>query len=403
MDLAPSVLNLDLIGLNKPAGYPATAHVTASFGPGSSVKGETMTISGPGVSVSGNAAFDKDGHLSQLAFPAVHFGAANDFSFNMTRGASGVNITVKGRSLDGSHLGGHGNGGDMTLAGPFHVNAHLDRLMLRENVAMAPFALDVSGVGDRPSALSLNGSLSKSATVSGEIASTDGGRRMTFATGDAGLLAKGLFGFSSLKGGRIDLNATLPGKAGDPENKDKPDFQGKFSIRDFRVLNQPFLARLFTAGSLGGLINLMQGQGIAVDKLDVPFSSKGGVITVHDARATGPAIGLTADGYIDRPKNALALKGTMVPVFGLNSVLGAIPVLGNVLVSKPGEGVFGMTYSVKGNADQPDLSINPLSVLTPGILRRIFEGKMPNAAQAPSNQVPPPQPAPTPAPALPPQ
>ena len=397
MDLAPSVLNLDLIGLNKPAGYPATAHVTASFGSESSIKAETMTISGPGVSVSGNAAFDKEGHLSQLAFPAVHFGAANDFSFNMTRGTSGVNITVKGKSLDGSHLGGHGNGGDMTLEGPFHVNAHLDRLMLRENVTMAPFALDVSGVGDRPSTLSLNGSLSKSAAVSGEIASTDAGRRMTFATGDAGLLAKGLFGFSSLKGGRIDLVATLPGKAGDPENKDKPDFQGKFSIRDFKVLNQPFLARLFTAGSLGGLINLMQGQGIAVDKLDVPFSSKGGVITVHDAKATGPAIGLTADGYIDRPKNVVALKGTMVPVFGLNSVLGAIPVLGNVLVSKPGEGVFGMTYSVKGNADQPDLSINPLSVLTPGILRRIFEGKMPNAAQAPSNIAPPPATSVTPA------
>jgi hypothetical protein len=240
--------------------------------------------------------------------------------------------------------------------------------------------------------MSLSGSLSKSATVSSEIETADAGRRMTFSTTDAGLLAKGLFGFSSLKGGRIDLNATLPGKAGDPETKNStaPDYQGKFSIRDFKVLNQPFLARLFTAGSLGGMVNLMQGQGIAIDKLDVPFSSRGGVIDVKDVKATGPAIGLTADGYIDRPKNAIALKGTLVPLFGLNSVLGAIPIVGNVLVSKPGEGVFGMTYTIHGNADQPDVSINPLSVLTPGILRRIFEGKMPNSAQAPSNMAPPP-------------
>ncbi|HTT96588.1 MAG TPA: DUF3971 domain-containing protein [Rhizomicrobium sp.] len=395
MDLAPATLNLDLIGLNKPAGFPASARVTASFGPESSIKAESMLISGPGVSVSGNATFDKDGHLTLLAFPSVHFGAANDFSFNMTRGASGANITVRGRSLDGTHLAGHGGGGgDMSFEGPFHVSAHLDRLMLRENIAVAPFSLEVGGVGDRPSAMSLSGSLSKTATIAGEIAPSDTGRKITVSSTDAGLLTKGFLGFSSIKGGRFDLTATLPGKAGGAKDSNAPDYEGKLSLRDFKVLNQPFLTRLFTAGSLGGLINLMQGQGIGVDKLDVPFSSKGGVITVHDAKATGPAIGLTADGYIDRPKNALALKGTLVPVFGLNSVLGSIPVLGNVLVSKPGEGVFGMTYSVKGNADQPDLSINPLSVLTPGILRRIFEGKMPNAAQAPSNQTPPPQPAP---------
>ena len=74
-----------------------------------------------------------------------------------------------------------------------------------------------------------------------------------------------------------------------------------------------------------------------------------------------------------------------MPAFGLNSVLGNIPLLGDVLVSKKGEGIFGVTYSATGNADQPAISTNPLSMLTPGILRRIFEGNMPNAANAPSN------------------
>jgi hypothetical protein len=126
------------------------------------------------------------------------------------------------------------------------------------------------------------------------------------------------------------------------------------------------------------------------------------VIDVKGARATGPSIGFTADGYIDRPKNAVALKGTLVPLFGLNSVLGAIPLVGDVLVSKKGEGVFGMTYSIHGNADQPDIDVNPLSVLTPGIFRRIFEGRMPNSAQAPSNIAPQPGPtAPSPSPKTP--
>jgi hypothetical protein len=78
-----------------------------------------------------------------------------------------------------------------------------------------------------------------------------------------------------------------------------------------------------------------------------------------------------------------------VPAFGLNSVLGDIPLLGDVLVSKKGEGVFGVTYSATGDAEHPVISVNPLSMLTPGILRRIFEGHIPTAANAPSNAKPP--------------
>ena len=86
----------------------------------------------------------------------------------------------------------------------------------------------------------------------------------------------------------------------------------------------------------------------------------------------------------------IALKGTLAPVYGLNSVLGAIPLLGDVLVSKKGEGIIGMTYSVSGDADQPNLSVNPLAALAPGIFRRIFEGSMPVAPQptAPAQQQP---------------
>jgi hypothetical protein len=149
------------------------------------------------------------------------------------------------------------------------------------------------------------------------------------------------------------------------------------------------------ASSFAGIGGLLQGQ-VSIDKAEVPFSSKNGVISVHDARATGPAIGVTADGYIDRPKNLVAIKGALAPVLGIdfNQVLGAIPLVGDILVSKKGEGIFGVTYTMNGRADEPNVAVNPLSVLTPGIFRRIFEGQMPNAAQAPSNaaQQPAPQP-----------
>ena len=128
----------------------------------------------------------------------------------------------------------------------------------------------------------------------------------------------------------------------------------------------------------------------------MPFSSKNNVISVKGSRVVGQGIGASADGYIDRPHNQLALKGTLVPAYGLNSVLSNIPLLGDLLASKKGEGIFGVTYSMTGNADQPNISTNPLSMLTPGILRRIFEGHIPTAANAPSNA---PQPAAPKAPA----
>ena len=183
----------------------------------------------------------------------------------------------------------------------------------------------------------------------------------------------------------------MPGHASDadPAPGNTPDYQGTLDIDNFQVMNQPLLARLFSAGSFTGIGDLMGSGGISLEKLNVPFSSKNNVIGVHGAIARGRAIGATADGYVDRPKNQVALKGSLVPAYGLNSLLGNIPILGDVLVSKKGEGIFAATYSATGNADEPKIDVNALSALAPGVLRQIFQGHIPNPTNAPSNQTAP--------------
>jgi len=388
LDLAPTAVTLDLIGVNKPVGFPMAARLGIGFGPGSTPETQTIRIIGPGTNVAATARFDTSGKLINLQAANIHIGAQNDFALTVTRGVYGIDVSVRGHSLDGSRLGSQSGGSDDAhFEEPFHINAKLDRLVLRDGIALSNTALDISGVADRPATMNLAATLSKTASLNMTIGPSEGGRRLALSTGDVGLLLKGLFGFSSMQGGKLDVTAQFNGRAEQaaPVAADAPDFQGKAVLKDFRILNQPFLARLFSGGSLLGLANLMQGQGIAVDSFEVPFSSRNGVISVRDVRATGPAIGGTAEGYIDRPKNAIALKGSLVPLFGLNSVLGNIPLLGTVITSKEGEGIIGMTYSVTGNADEPSVSVNPLSALAPGILRRIFEGRAPTAAQAPSN------------------
>lgn len=386
LDLAQSAVTLDVLAMHKPAGAPMGARLGLIFGPNSSMDTQTIRLFGSGAQVTATLKFEPGGRLINLTAPQVRLGAQNDFALTVTRGIYGIDVQIRGRSMDGSRLGAQSGGSDEArFDEPFHLNAKLDRLGLRERVVLSNFALDMSGVAERPATMNLSAAMGKSAALSMTIGPAESGRRLSLSASDMGLLLKGLFGFSSMQGGKLDLVAQFAGKADQPAHGDGPDFQGKATLKDFRVLNQPFLARLFSAGSLLGLANLMQGQGIAVDTLDVPFSSKNGVISLRDARATGPAIGVTAEGYVDRPKNAIALKGSLVPLFGINSVLGNIPLLGTVITSKQGEGIIGMTYSVSGNADEPSVSVNPLSALAPGILRRIFEGRMPNANQAPSN------------------
>ncbi len=263
---------------------------------------------------------------------------------------------------------------------------------MRDGVAIMPFNLDLAGTGNRPSALTLERQYGDDrpgvvSPIAANLETSATGRKVTLTSGDAGMLARGLFGFESMRGGQLSATVNLPGQASDLVNPSNPnpDFTGSLTVKDFTMVNQSLLARLFSAGSLTGFGDLMGGDGMTLDELNMPFSSKNNVISVNGARVRGPAIGASADGYIDRPKGMLALKGSLVPAYGVNSLISNVPLLGDILASKKGEGILSVTYSMTGNAEQPTITTNPLSILTPGILRRIFEGHIPTAANAPSN------------------
>jgi hypothetical protein len=397
VDLTPATLTFDLINFSKPAGVPANAQLAVRFDKGVA-RSIDISASGPSMSAKGIATFDDAGDLQHLQLPTVHAGALNDFGIDLAEGPpAGLNVTVTGRSADGTALGRHNGNTNPANANkpvdenddPFHIVAHLDHVALRDNLAISSFSLDVSGLGDRPRTMQMSGLLNKSSRISGSVWETATGRQISLKADDAGTLLKGLFDFESMHGGKLDVEATMP-PLSVKNDTNVADYTGKLTITDFRILNQGFLARLFAAGSLGGLTDLMRGEGITIDKFDAPFTVHGGVIDIRDAVASGPALGISAEGYLDRRSNQLKLNGSLAPVYGLNSVLGGIPLLGNILTSKKGEGIIGMTYTASGNADQPDISVNPLSMLAPGIFRRIFEGGTPVAPQQ-ANTAPPPK------------
>jgi hypothetical protein len=357
-----------------------------TFGPASAVKSETIKMVAPAGTLVAQLGYGKDGLLQSLNLPGVKYGSANDFTLNLAKSPVSTEVVIRGRSLDGSAIAhaGSGNSGETQFDGPYHISVKLDRMVMRESVQLSQVYLDAAGDGPRLNTMSLSASFPHGSMVSGNMAGLNGARHMNITTDDAGQLARGLFGLTSMKGGKLDIAAVFP-QTGPPDKASTaPDFEGKVALNDATLTNQPLIARLLSVASFAGIFS---GSGLEIDHLEVPFSSKNGVISVHDATASGPTIGVTGDGYIDRPQNVIAMKGSLIPVVGVdfNKVLGAIPLVGNILVSKKGEGMFGVTYSMKGSADQPSVTVNPLAMLTPGILRRLFQGRIPNASQAPTN------------------
>ena len=155
------------------------------------------------------------------------------------------------------------------------------------------------------------------------------------------------------------------------------------SLRDFEVVRLPVMAQMLSSvGSLTGLAAMLNGDGIGFNHLEAQLVYANDRVTFTRGRMGGPSLGFTGNGFYDIRADNLDADGVVAPSPGLNSMLGNLPLIGNLFVSRHGEGVFGMTYSVDGHAAAPHVMVNPVSALTPGFLRRIFEPTHPPGAAA---------------------
>ena len=143
--------------------------------------------------------------------------------------------------------------------------------------------------------------------------------------------------------------------------------------------------RVIKTGALGSERKKQVRQSsIAFNQLRAPFSVGKGQFQLSDAYVNGPVLGATMRGRVDFKTQTVNLGGTYVPLYGLNSALGAIPILGGIFVGREGEGVVGITFAIQGKLDDPNVLVNPVSVVAPGIFRQIFEfrGEGQNAASS---------------------
>jgi hypothetical protein len=341
-----------------------------------------------------------DGQVSEADFTRIELGRRNDFSLSYkalpTRATT---VAVKGRAIDVAGL----DEGEPEEApakkpvdgvapgSPLAVAADIANLHLKAGVSWTGVSLNYADDGRHLTRLSLS-ALDQSTRISGDLTTgSDGSRKLALRAADAGRLLRGLTGFRSLIGGALSVDADLAPIA--PTSRRQDAFDGRVIIDDFRIVDQPFFARLLSAGSFTGLADLLRGEGVTFSRLEQTVKGRGGVLTLSNGRASGPSIGLTLQGTYNRDNERLDLNGTIVPIYGLNSMFEAVPLVNDILGSKDGEGIFAVTYGVKGDVDNLKVSVNPISVLAPGFLRRVFQDDKPEVAS--------PMPLPMPQPVLP--
>ena len=149
--------------------------------------------------------------------------------------------------------------------------------------------------------------------------------------------------------------------------------KSKLIIDNFKVKEIPVLAKILTLASLQGIADLLTGEGVRFTDFEMIYSNKGGLMTIDEMYAIGPAISIMMEGSVES-KKLVSLKGTLVPATTINRTISSIPLLGDLLVGKKvGEGVFGVSFKIKGPPKDLKTRVNPVKTLTPRFITRTLE------------------------------
>ncbi len=149
--------------------------------------------------------------------------------------------------------------------------------------------------------------------------------------------------------------------------------RSNLKITNFKVKEVPVLAKILTLASLQGIADLLTGEGIRFNEFEMDYRTKYNLTEIVEMYALGPAISIMMEGYIEKDR-ITSLRGTLVPATTINKRIAKIPLLGNILVgSKVGEGIFGVSFKIKGPPNDLKSTVNPIKTLTPRFITRTLE------------------------------
>lgn len=372
-DLRDSSYTTPALPIVKPRGMPATARSLVVMVNQRAVSVPRFSIESSVLNATGSATFHADGVTVRTMELTRLVAGRTDIRAAITGERDGSKtVRLEGNSFDITPiLASRSDSGDVPLP-PFKASMRLGRLYVTRDRFVGDFVGEASFDGKRFRHIALDARVGQGTPLAIRLVESGNGRALQITTQDAGAALKAFNIADTVAGGALTIRATID------DRNPNAGYIGRADMRNFRVLRAPAMARLLAMASFEGLGNLLAtDQGIEFGTLTMPFVFRNGSLELQDGHVEGSQIGITLSGRLDARRDVADLRGTVVPLYLINSIVGKIPVLGEVIVGEKNSGLFAARFTVEGDLKNPRFTVNPLSMLTPGPFRRLFD--LPNA------------------------
>lgn len=364
-DLDGVGLRVGALGWGKPQSGTGRFELMGTLGEKAEI--EHLVLDAAGLKATGAVVNKTGGGLDRALLSSVQLGGWLEASVELVGrpGAATPDLRIHGGVLD-MRRATFGAGGDAGAGpGPARIDVTLGRLQVTDTIALTDFTGRFSAVSGL--AGTFRGKINGGAEVTGEVVPKGDRSAFRLRSDDAGGVFRAAGLLNQAHGGGFDLTLTPVGREG--------EYDGVLTVADTRVRDGPAIAALLNAVSVVGLLDELAGQGIWFSEVEARFRLTPSQLTLLSGSAVGPSMGLSMDGRYDLNSSRLAMQGVISPMYLLNGI--------GALFTRKGEGVIGFTYTLRGPSDAPQVQVNPLSALTPGMFREIFRTAPPPALTAP--------------------
>lgn len=336
-----------------------SGNLTAEVRLGSPPEVDQIVLSGAGLQAQGRVQLRANGGLDVARFDKVSLGGWLDGAVEISgRGAGApVKLAVTSGTIDLRKFPGNRGTGGAAAGSPLTLN--LQALRVTDGIKITGFNGDFSLKGGFNG--TFTGAVNGTAPITGMAVPTRNGTAVRIQSDDAGRTMKAANLFASAYGGELDLTLIPRAEAG--------EYDGHATIGHIRVKYGSVMADLLSAISVIGLIDQLAGEGIVFDSAEAQFHMTPTAIDIQKGSAIGVSMGVSMEGVYHSDTTLLDMRGVVSPIYMLNGI-GAI-------LTRKGEGLFGFAYRLNGTAAKPDVSVNPLSILTPGMFRDLFRAPAP--------------------------
>ncbi len=373
-DLTNATLSLPWAGWSKGPGVAATATLVVD----GSDKGTTirdLSVKGKSFSISGDINL-LGTRLTKASFSNVSLNKGDQISVDVVNGKDGFDVAVSGNSLDLRALlkrvtGSFEKAAATTGGVPIRVKANVNAVTGFNGEQLLNVVASYSGKGSTIRSFSAKANSQDGGAIAIENKSGDGNRTVNIQTTDGGSLLRFLDIYDKMQGGRVTVVLATKG--------DGP-LAGEVDARGFTIVGEPRLKSIVgtPVSPDGQSLSKVTKDKIVVSRVKFDRGNalieKGeGYLKLDRGILRSDQIGLSYSGTLYDARGRINMVGTFMPAFGLNKLFSEIPIFGDILGNGRDRGLIGITFKLAGNAKSPELSVNPMSLIAPGIFRQIFE------------------------------